>query len=54
MLEISGTEQVRNKEVLRNKKEQEQKKLVLRIKERELKFLGHVTRKKGVENLTLT
>ncbi|MGX9987587.1 reverse transcriptase domain-containing protein [Soonwooa purpurea] len=52
MLRISWTQHVSNYEVLRRM--QTKRRLMLDIRKRQLKFLGHVMRKEGLENLILT
>ena len=52
MLRISWTQHVSNYEVLRRM--QTKRRLMLDIRKRQLKFLGHIMRKKGLKNLILT
>ena len=52
MLRISWTQHVSNYEGLRRM--QTRRKLKLDIRKRQLKFLGHIMRKEGLENLILT
>ena len=52
MLRISWTQHVSNYEVLRRM--QTRRRLMLDIRKRQLKFLGHIMRKEGLENLILT
>ena len=52
ILRISWTEHITNEEVLRRMGAR--RKLMNNIRKRQLQFLGHVMRKEGLENLTLT
>lgn len=52
MLRLSWTERVRNNEV--SEKLQTRKRLTLNNRKRQLKFLGYIMRKGGLENLILT
>ena len=52
MLKIKWSDRVSNKEVLR--KANVKQKLLHDIRIRQLRFLGHLTRKGGLENLSLT
>ena len=52
MMKIPRTDNVSNEEVLR--KAGVQRKMIREMLIRQLKFMGHITRKEGLENLTLT
>jgi len=52
MLKISWVEHQSNEEVLRKAKTE--RSLIKTIRERQMKFMGHIMRKEGLENLTLT
>ena len=49
---MSWTEHITNREVLR--KAGSERSLLNTIRKQQLKFLGHIMRKEGLENLTLT
>jgi ribosomal 50S subunit-associated protein YjgA (DUF615 family) len=52
ILRISWTEKITNKEVL--EKAGTKRSLISTIRKRQLEFLGHVMRKEGLENLSVT
>ena len=52
MMKIPWTDKVRNEEVL--KRAGTGRKLILEIRKKEMRFLGHLMRKDGLENLALT
>ena len=52
MLRLSWTKKLMNEEVL--KRVGKERKLMKRIRKRQLEFLGHIVRKEKLENLTVT
>ena len=52
MFRIAWSDHVTNEEVLRRARRE--RSLMISIRKRQLQFLGHIMRKEGLENLTLT